>query len=67
MSLASTYAAAIASAQVMEPPTWTGPGGQLTTSVDQNGNCIVIYQGQSFVVPPAVMLNLSAWITATFT
>lgn len=67
MSLATVYAAAVASAQVMEPPTWTGPGGQMTSSVDQNGNCLVMFQGQQFTAPPAAMLNFAAWITATFT
>ena len=67
MSLASDFAALCTTTNAAEPPSWTGPGGLMRSEVDPNGNCLIIVEGRHFPpVPGAVMLNLAAWITATF-
>jgi hypothetical protein len=68
MSLATTYAAAIATAQNSLPTSFTGPGGLLNATVDEQGNCLlVIANSQKYSVPPAVMLAFANWVTTTFT
>jgi hypothetical protein len=67
MSAASQYQIALAAVQATTPTPWTGPGGLMTASVDQNGNMQLLAQGQMYTVPPVVALAFAGWITATFT
>jgi purine-cytosine permease-like protein len=68
MSLASTYAATIATAQTSLPTPFVGPGGLITATVAENGNCaITLNNTQTFTVPPAMVLAFATWVTTTFT
>jgi len=67
MSLASNYAAAMASAEAGEPPTWSGPAGLLIASVTATGDCLLTVQGIPFPVTAAVLLEFATWVTDTYT
>ena len=66
MSLASTYAAAVVTANVSAPTSFTGPAGLMTASVDENGNGKINFNGQIFTVPASALVAFATWVNATF-
>ena len=67
MSLASAYAAAVATVTATLPAPWTGPDGLMVASVDSNGNCVLNFGGNAYPVPPAAMTSFVTWFNTTFT
>ena len=73
MSIASAYAAAIASemtslsaVEATVPAPFVGPGGLMTCSVTRDGNGELVFGGKTFPAPAAVLLAFAAWINLNY-